>query len=96
MLKKRLGINAIERNWTMGKNSSNCFKIPSTLIIPEGCWEIGIAAFYGCWWLEEVRIPGSVDWIWSSAFEDCFRATVILEKPKREFMYIADDTFEGV
>lgn len=116
MLKKKIGLEVIERGWS-GHYGIGYYKIPSTLIIPENCerigpytfscsklrkviipesvdW-IGLAAFYGCWWLEEVVIPGSVDWICGSAFEDCFRATVTLEKPKREFKYIAGDTFEG-
>lgn len=67
MLKKKLGINAIERK----KFASSYFKIPPTLNIPKGCEKIGLGAFYGCSRLEKVVIPKSVVDIGVSAFEDC-------------------------
>lgn len=67
MLKKKLGINAIERI----KFISSYFKIPPTLTIPEGCVKVGVGAFYDCWKLREVIIPKSVEWIENSAFEYC-------------------------
>ena len=47
MLKKRLGLEAIERDnsFTGGVSVKTYFKIPSTLIIPEGCEKIGAGAF---------------------------------------------------
>lgn len=42
MLKKKLGINAIEKDWIDRVGSvKNYFKVPPTLIIPEGCKRIG-------------------------------------------------------
>lgn len=67
MLKKKLGIEAIERD----KFLEIYFKIPLTLNIPEGCERIGLAAFYSCPRLEKVVIPESVVDIGVSAFEDC-------------------------
>lgn len=78
MLKKRLGIDAIERNW-----ENNCindyFKLPSTLIIPEGCWWIGYRAFWGCVRLEKVVISKSVKDIGSFAFYGCKNARVFIK-----------------
>ena len=49
MLKKRLGLEAIERNnsFSGGVNVETYFKISPTLIIPEGCVKIGEGAFWG-------------------------------------------------
>lgn len=71
MLKKKLGIELIE--------SERCYqyryyyKIPPTLIIPEGCREIGCFAFWCCRELKRVVIPGSVVRIGQWAFRDCDR-----------------------
>lgn len=83
MLKKKLGINAIE----MKCDLVSYFKIPSTLVIPEGCKWIGVHSFSGCRKLKKVIIPESVEWIASFAFRDCNNATIILKKPKSEFEY---------
>ena len=56
MLKKKLGIEGIE----IGYPSYFYFKTPSTLIIPEGCREIGDDAFRKCKGLKKVVIPKSV------------------------------------
>ena len=56
MLKKKLGIEAIERSWIL-----KCyFKISSTLTIPEGCVKIGGFTFCNCERLREVIIPEGV------------------------------------
>lgn len=68
MLKKRLGLEAIERSRLFSS-----IKIPSSLIIPEGCVRIGNWAFWGCRWLKEVIIPKSVVEIGMCAFEGCER-----------------------
>ena len=70
MLYKKLGTEAIERNWEY-----DCiidyYKIPSTLIIPKSVWYIGRRAFWGCKKLREVIIPNNVDVIGYHAFEWC-------------------------
>lgn len=73
MLKKRLGIEAIERDWEnfLG-NLIYCYKISSTLIIPEGCRVIGERSFENCVRLKEVKIPESVKEIGDFAFEGCY------------------------
>lgn len=47
MLKKKLGIEAIEEDWEYDC-IYNYYKISSTLIIPEGNKRIGNSAFWGC------------------------------------------------
>ena len=61
MLKKKIGPEAIEKNWP-ASNVCLCdyYKIPSTLIIPEGCERIGMCAFWGCKKLREVTIPKNI------------------------------------
>ena len=72
MLKKRLGIEVIEGDWLSDDEKlTNYFKIPPTLIIPEGCRKIGGCAFEGCVRLKEVVIPKSVKVIEFCAFRDC-------------------------
>ena len=71
MLKKRLGIEAIENIWLMNKNINDYFKIPFTLNIPEGCVIIGAFVFWCCRKLREVTIPKSVKEIGDSAFRGC-------------------------
>ena len=65
MLKKRIGIEAIEKDWSLRKY----FKIPTSLIIPEGCEFVGTWTFYFCDNIEKVVIPKSVRWIGEGAFE---------------------------
>ena len=67
MLKKRIGIEAIEKDWSLRKY----FKIPTSLIIPEGCGNVGTWTFYFCDNIEKVVIPKSVRWIGEGAFEWC-------------------------
>lgn len=77
MLKKRLGINAIERDWYWEVNGSfignitGFFKIPSTLIIPESCRSIGVNAFWGYEKLGKVVISDGVKEIRDCAFAGC-------------------------
>ena len=71
MLKKKLGIECIE------DRINNChiswfYKVPSTLIIPEGCRRIRSGIFGNCSKLKKVIIPGSVKEIGDSAFTWCF------------------------
>lgn len=95
MLKKKLGLEAIERDWSLIKRTSieTYFKIPSSLIIPDGCMKIGDRAFCDCKELSKIEIPKSVEVIGISAFDWCDNAVVILEKPKSEFKYIGPYAF---
>lgn len=79
MLKKRLGTEAIERNWSSVVKLVYCyFKIPSTLTISESCEKIGDRAFECCWKLRKVIIPGSVEVIGDYAFAGCTNTKVIV------------------
>lgn len=72
MLKKKLGINAIERDWSNDFSSlKNYFKVSTLIIIPPGCVEIGECAFWGCDKVREVVIPESVGYIGYEAFYCC-------------------------
>ena len=72
MLKKKLGIEAIERDWYVGEGLAiNFYKIPSTLIIPEKVRWIGDFTFCNCERLKKVEILGSIDEIGYSAFSNC-------------------------
>ena len=71
MLKKRLGIEAIETDWYSDEKLINYFKIPSTLIIPDGCNEIGDYAFRDCKELKKVIFSNNLEYIWPGAFMDC-------------------------
>lgn len=73
MLKKKLGIEAFERDWSWSKGLVNYFKISSTLIIPESVEWIGDKAFFDCEKLKKVVIPGNVESIGKWAFRDCMR-----------------------
>lgn len=95
MLKKRLGVDAIERGQFCLSSLKDYFKISSSLIIPEGCRKIGDRAFRDCYKLEEVIIPNSVEWIGNYAFVWCRNAVIILKKPRSEFRYIGDYAFEN-
>ena len=96
MLRKKLGTEAIERNWGWEKNLTNHFKIPSPLIIPEGCEKIGRNAFRGCEELEKVEIPKSVEKIGYCAFCDCYNATIILRKKEENFKFLGVCAFDCV
>lgn len=120
MLKKRLGINAIERDWSWDSyfgSIRDYYKIPSTLIIPEGCREIGGCAFWCCHGLKKVVISEGVERIGDRAFRGCskklrevvisksverieveafcycYKATIILKKPRSMFKRIGGDAF---
>lgn len=91
MLKKKLGIEGIETIYP----SYYYLKIPSTLIIPEGCVNIGSRVFAGCEWLEKVEIPGSVEKIGDCAFGECKRAEIIIDRsPNEEDLVISSSAFE--
>ena len=90
MLKKKLGTEAIERDWCENKRLTCCFKISPTLIIPEGCEKIGDYAFKECN-IEEVIIPGSVRIIGVASFEWCYNLKkVVIPKSVEE---IREDAF---
>ena len=94
MLKKRLGIEAFERDWDGFRCLKDYFRISSTLIIPEGCEKVGYRAFKCCKKLEKVVIPKSVTEIRGWAFWGCGNATITLKKLKEEFKYISPDAFD--
>ena len=94
MLKKKLGPEAVERDWSWYiKRLKNYFKISSTLNIPEGCEHIGGYAFWECRWLKKVVIPESVEEIGISAFRGCksLEKVVIPESVEK----IRDCAFDG-
>ena len=70
MLKKKLGAEGIERNWS-GECISRYFKIPSTLIIPDGCKKTGNWVFQYCTILKEVIISEGCKRIGIDAFKGC-------------------------
>lgn len=98
MLRKKLGIECIELDWEERFDSIyDYYKIPPTLIIPEGCERIGFSAFED--WnrsrrkIEKVIIPESVDVIGRDAFCYCSSATIILKKAEIEFKEIGKWAF---
>ena len=95
MLKKKLGIEAIEKNWDFIRaiHVHTYFKVSSTLIIPEACKKIGEYSFYNCERLKEVIIPGKVERIGDCAFEWCdnLKEVVIPESVKK----IGGEAFRG-
>ena len=96
MLKKKLGIEGIEKDWpNAGEGLEDFFKIPPKLIIPESCWKIGYAAFWCCSELRKVIIPKSVERIENGAFNGCRKATIILKKSKKNFVKIGINVFHG-
>lgn len=93
MLKKRLGIECMERSWYCGY-LTDLYKIPSTLTISDCTW-IGARVFYYCNRLKKVVISESVESIGFSAFCGCKNATITLKKPKEEFKYIGSGALVG-
>lgn len=96
MLRKKLGIECIELDWNERFDSIyDYYKIPPTLIIPEGCERIGFSAFedWSLRRLEKVVIPESVEVIECDAFCYCSRATIILKKAESEFKEIGKSAF---
>ena len=103
MLKKKLGIEAIEKGWRNSGDVNDYFKIPSTLIIPEGCEKIGDSIFRGGLKnLRKVVVPESVEEIGRNAFDWCWRTTIILKKPMSKFIvgefafWECEDVKEGI
>lgn len=73
MLKKKFGLEAIERDWAnVICGTKGIFKIPSILIIPEGCEKIGNYALYESEKLEKVIISEGVEGIDNFAFCNCW------------------------
>ena len=99
MLKKKLGVEGIEKDWLSDDEKLtnyfkiNYFKIPPTLTIPEGCERIGNFAFWRCERLEKVIIPRSVERIRFHAFWGCKNATIILKKRREDFVRIGVRAF---
>lgn len=77
MLKKRLGAEGIEKVWNED-HISYYYKIPSSLIIPEGCVKVGDCAFLECRRLKKVSIPGSVKKINYGAFWGCCKLREVI------------------
>ena len=71
MLKKKLGIEAIERSWVLEEKDNSYFKIPSSLIIPENCVQVGCRVFTNCTSLKEVIISKGCKSIGIEAFYGC-------------------------
>lgn len=92
MLRKKLGIECIEMNWE-GKYISSYFKVPTSLIIPDGCNWIGIETFWGCKRLEKVVIPESVNVIGRAAFWCCKSLKEVVIPKSVE--YIGQRAFDG-
>lgn len=92
MLKKRLGIEGIEKSWK-ANNIYYYYKIPSTLIIPEGCREIGMQAFQDCNVLEKLKIPGSVKSIGVWSFLRCYGLKEVVISESREEVTINYSAF---
>ena len=93
MLKKRLGIEAIERDWGNRKFIPSCFKIPSSLTIPEGCVKIGMQAFQDCKVLERLKIPGSVKSIGVWSFLRCRELREVVISESRDYVTINYSAF---
>lgn len=70
MLKKKLGAECIEER-IINCHISWFYKVPSTLIIPEGCRGIRFEVFDSCRKLKKVEIPESVKKIEKYAFAGC-------------------------
>lgn len=92
MLKKRLGIEVVEKNNSARVNLKTYFKIPPTLIIPEGCERIGNWVFSECG-VEKVVISGSVKSIGTGSFDFCTRLKEVKIPESVEF--IGDCAFDG-
>ena len=93
MLKKRLGIEAIERNWGNRKPIPSYFKIPSSLTIPEGCENVGGCAFQDCNVLERLKIPGSVKSIGVWSFLRCYGLKEVVISESRDYVAINYSAF---
>ena len=94
MLKKKLGVEGIEKDWLSDDEKlTNYYKIPPKLNIQEGCKRVGICVFEYCQWLKKVIIPKSVDEIGDFAFYYCKNATMILRKSRKDFVRIGVRAF---
>ena len=67
MLKKRLGVEAIEIHWWF-RSLPSYFKIPSSLIISDGCRRVGDYALGDCKNLKKVVFPESLEEIGIGSF----------------------------
>lgn len=90
MLRKRLGIEAIERDWThcIG-NVGHYFKIPSTLIVPKSVKRIGGWAFWCCGELEEVVMSDGIEEIGDHAFNGCKKLEKVVISESVEYIGIS-------
>lgn len=72
MLKKKLGVEAVEMDWPDDvEELKDYYKVPTTIIIPPGCERIGDFAFWECEKVKEVIIPKGVEEIGYKAFFEC-------------------------
>jgi len=93
MLKKRLGLEAIEVNWaSINLSIKHFFKVPTTFVIPDGCEIVGNYAFYECVEMKKVIIPESVEEIGDFAFCGCWWLEEVVIPVSVE--YIGDCAFE--
>jgi len=86
MLKKKLGIESVERDWSVNAGYLiDYYKILSSLVIPKGCRWIGYCAFYYCQKLRKVEFPEGVEVISEWAFYNCkrLRKVIISKTVKR-------------
>lgn len=67
MLKKKFGTEAIEIHWWF-RSLPSYFKIPSSLIIPDGCRRVGDYALGDCKNLKKVVFPESLEEIGIGSF----------------------------
>ena len=89
MLKKKLGIESIETDRNIRINLRHYYKIPSTLIIPDGVEIIGYRAFSECKSLEKVEIPGSVKRIRGCAFGGCRKLKKVVIPGSVEYIEVS-------
>ena len=64
-------INFPEKLAIIGDNAFNtCVSLASDIILPDGCSELGFAAFVNCYSIKKVRLPGTIR-MSDLAFLDC-------------------------
>ena len=93
MLKKKLGVEAIERNWFYSfGNVEDYFIIPSSLIIPDGCRKVGNSIFQYCTILKEVIISEGCKRIGLDAFKGCEKLEkLVIQEGVTDIEYCAFD-----
>lgn len=94
MLKKKLGVEAVEMDWPDDNEElKDYFKVSSTLIVPEGVERVGDYAFWSCQGLKRVIIPKSVEEIGYKAFFECIELEEV--KIPESTRDIGKSAFEG-